>query len=556
MGVAFCRGLQGDDPDYLKLVATPKHYAVHSGPEALRHVFDAVVSPRDLRETYLPAFKACVREAGAYSVMGAYNRTNGEPCCGSKTLLQDILRDEWGFEGYVVSDCWAIADFHRTHKVTRSPAESAAMAVKNGCELNCGDMYHNLRQAVDEGFITEAEIDVAVKRLFKARFKLGMFDPDEAVPFSSISPDIVNCEEHVALSLQAARESMVLLKNNGVLPLKKDLAKISVIGPNSMNIDALLANYCGFASNLVTVVEGIVNAASAGTQVFVAKGCDLNSRNPIQEMEIGWGMLEPNDAIVAVVGNTAEVEGEEPDAATSDGGGDRTTIDLPGRQLEMLKLLKKKDPKAPLILVILSGSAVDLAWAVENCDAILYAWYPGEQGGNAVADLLFGDYNPAGRLPVTVVKSMDQLPPFNEYAMKDRTYRFMDEEPLFRFGYGLSYTAFDYSNLKAEGFGPMMVSVDVTNVGGCGGDEVVQLYVKDVEASVPVPLRQLQSFRRIHLDAGETKAVTFELRADQFSALDDDGQPFVEAGTFEISVGGGLAEDETSGAVSVMVEVE
>jgi len=556
MGVAFCRGLQGDDPDYLKLVATPKHYAVHSGPEALRHEFDAVVSPRDLRETYLPAFKACVREAGAYSVMGAYNRTNGEPCCGSKTLLQDILRDEWGFEGYVVSDCWAIADFHQTHKVTRSPAESAAMAVINGCELNCGDMYHNLRQAVDEGFITEAEIDVAVKRLFTARFKLGMFDPDEAVPFSSISPDIVNCEEHVALSLQAARESMVLLKNNGVLPLKKDLAKISVIGPNSMNIDALLANYCGFASNLVTVVEGIVNAASAGTQVFVAKGCDLNSRNPVQEMEIGWGMLEPNDAIVAVVGNTAEVEGEEPDVATSDGGGDRTTIDLPGRQLEMLKLLKKKDPKAPLILVILSGSAVDLAWAVENCDAILYAWYPGEQGGNAVADVLFGDYNPAGRLPVTVVKSMDQLPPFNEYAMKGRTYRFMDEEPLFRFGYGLSYTAFDYSNLKVIGFEPMTVSVDVTNVGRRGGDEVVQLYVKDVEASVPVPLRQLQSFRRIHLDAGETKAVTFELTADQFSALDDDGQPFVEAGTFEISLGGGLPEDKTSGAVSVMVEVE
>jgi len=555
MGVAFCKGMQGDDPNYLKLVATPKHFAVHSGPENMRHEFNAVVSQRDLRETYLPAFKACVQEAGAYSVMGAYNRTNGEPCCGSKTLLQDILRDEWGFRGYVVSDCWAIRDFHQTHKVTASPAESAAMAVKNGCELNCGDMYHNLMTAIDEGLITEAEIDVAVKRLFRARFKLGMFDPDDKVPYASISTAVVNCREHMDLARQVAQESMVLLKNNGVLPLKKDLAKIAIFGPNAMNIDALLANYNGYAPNMVTVVEGIINSVAAGTQVYIANGCELNGVEPINSVEIQWGLDEPNDAIIAVLGNTAAIEGEEPAVAASDGGGDRASIDLPGRQLEMLKHLKKSAPRTPLILVVLSGSAVDLAWAVENCDAILYAWYPGEQGGNAVADVLFGDYNPAGRLPVTIVKSMDQLPPFHDYAMKGRTYRFMEEEPLFRFGYGLSYTSFSYSNQKVDGFDPMRISVDVSNDGGRAGDEVVQMYVRDVEASVPVPRRQLQGFKRIHLKAGETKRVSFELTPDQLVVFDDAGIPFVEAGQFEISVGGGQPDDPIAGACSVFTAI-
>ncbi|VGO16211.1 Xylan 1,4-beta-xylosidase [Pontiella desulfatans] len=555
MGVAFCKGLQGDDPDYLKLVATPKHYAVHSGPESERHVFNAEVSPRDLRETYLAAFKACVQEAGAYSVMGAYNRVDGEPCCGSKTLLQDILRDEWGFDGFVVSDCWAIRDFHQTHGVSGSHAESDALAIRNGCDLNVGEERSNLMQALDEGLITEEEIDAAVKRLFKARFKLGMFDPEQAVPYAAIPPEVVHSREHVELSLQAARESMVLLKNNGILPLRKDLPKMALVGPNAMSIDALLGNYTGYAPNMVTVVEGMMDAVSAGTQVFVANGCDLCSDAPVAAAELEWGYLEPNDVVVAVLGNTSETEGEEPDVAASDGGGDRTTIDLPGRQLDLLKHLKSVAPETPLILVVLSGSAVDLTWAQEHCDAVLYGWYPGEQGGRAAADVLFGDYNPAGRLPVTVVKSLEQLPDFRDYAMKGRTYRFMEQEPLYRFGYGLSYTRFTYENLRAGGFDPVSVSVDVTNIGERDGDEVIQLYVKDVEASVPVALRQLKAFRRIHLEAGETQTVSFELTSSAFEVYDDEGKPFVEAGAFEISVGGGLPEDETSGAISVLIKV-
>ncbi|MEM6886337.1 MAG: glycoside hydrolase family 3 C-terminal domain-containing protein, partial [Verrucomicrobiota bacterium] len=501
-----------------------------------------------------PAFKACVQEGGAYSVMGAYNRTNGEPCCGSKTLLQEILRDEWGFEGFVVSDCWAIRDFHQTHQVTSSPAESAAMAVKNGCELNCGDMYPNLLQAVEQDLITEAEIDVAVKRLFKARFKLGMFDPDDQVAFSSIHTDMVNGEKHIGLARRMAQQSMVLLKNNGILPLKKDLAKISVIGPNAMNQDALVANYNGYASNMATVVEGVVDTVSVGTQVFVAKGCELQ-QGGVNEAEISWGFLEPNDAIIAVLGNTSAVEGEEPDEAASDGGGDRQSIQLPGAQLDLLKHLREIEPAAPLILVVLSGSPVDLSWAVGHCDAILYGWYPGEQGGNAIADVLFGDYNPAGRLPVTFVKSLGQLPDFSNYDMAGRTYRFMTGEPQFPFGYGLSYTQFEYSDLKVEGFNPAQVSVKVSNIGKRDGDEVVQVYVKDLEASVPVAVHQLKAFCRIHLKAGESRRAAFDLWPDQFEVYGDDGVAFLESGEFEISVGGGQPHDKSGGAVSDMIEV-
>jgi len=586
LGVAFCKGLQGDDPKYLKVVATPKHYAVHSGPEPLRHEFDAVVSQRDLRETYLPHFKACIEEAGAWSVMGAYNRTLGEPCCGSKLLLQDILRDEWGFKGYVVSDCWAIKDFHEHHKITKTPAESAAMAVKNGCDLNCGDMYPSLLDAVKEGLITEEEIDVSLKRLFEARIRLGMFDPDEDVPYASIPADVVRCDKHVDLALQMARESMVLLKNDGVLPVSKDLNNIMVVGPNAKNDVALYANYCGMSPHMVTPLDGILDKASAGAQITYREGCHLWQDGPVN------GRVRPRaDVVIAVLGNTTELEGEEGGVALSDGGGDRVNIGLPGRQLDLLKELHAKGK--PVVLVLLSGSAIDLAEVEPYCNAIVFAWYPGEQGGIAVADVLFGDYNPAGRLPVTFVKSMDQLPEFTNYDMAGRTYRFMEGEPLYRFGYGLSYTTFEYSKLEisgAPGAGSVSipnsprgraapgsgaasgsdehgksatsamastfkVSVDVTNTGERDGDEVVQLYVSDVEASVPVPRHHLEGFKRVHLATGETKTVTFQLKQEQLACYDDEGNPFVEPGEFLVSVGGGQPDDPAAAHVEGMLTV-
>ncbi len=549
LGVAFVHGLQGHDPKYLKLVATPKHFAVHSGPEAERHSFDAVVSPRDLRETYLPAFKAAIQEAGAWSIMGAYNRTNGEPCCGSHTLLQKILREEWGFEGFCVSDCWAIQDFHLHHKVTGSPEESVALAVRNGCDLNCGDIYVRLREAEKKGLISEAEITVSAERLFEARLKLGMFDPEADVPYSRLSPTIVHSAAHVAHALKVAQESIVLLKNEqNLLPLSRDIKAIAVIGPAACSTDVLLGNYNGFSPNLVTLLEGIIGKVSVGTQVTYNPGCDFAGQAPINEEHFKWA-TSGVDVIIATLGFSPLLEGEEGAAAgelESDGSGDRTRIGLPGKQLELLQKLHALGK--PVVLVLTGGSPIELNWAAENIPAILMVWYPGEQGGQALADVLFGDCNPAGRLPVTFVKSLQQLPPFTDYAMKGRTYRFMTEEPLYRFGYGLSYTTFAYSKLeigkRRSGSDELTtVSVSVRNTGPCAGDEVVQLYVKNSHASVPVPLCQLAGVTRLHLQPGEEKRVELNLKPEQLASYDDLGHPFIEPGDFEISVGGGQPDD-------------
>jgi beta-glucosidase len=559
MGVAFVRGLQGDHPRYLKLVATPKHYAVHSGREADRHHFDAVVGRRDLRETYLPAFEATVTEAGAWSVMGAYNRTNGEPCCASPTLLQKILREEWGFPGYVVSDCGAIRDIHENHKVTSTPEESAALAVKNGCDLNCGEVFGWLVGAVRQGLIEETEVDVALRRLIVARLKLGMFDPEDRLPWASIPPDVVGSDEHIALCHRMARESIVLLKNEGgLLPLSGDVRSIAVVGPNAASLDVLLGNYNGYPKSYVTPLEGIMSRVSAGTQVHYARGCDLLDEAGEGINHAMW-LCRDVDVIIAFMGLTAQIEGEEGEATFSDAGGDRVDIGLPGVQQRFLE--KLQETGKPVVLVLMSGSAIAVPWAQENLPAILQAWYPGQEGGHAIADVLFGDYNPAGRLPVTFPTAVDQLPPFEDYAMAGRTYRFMAEEPLYRFGFGLSYTQFSYAHLELSpaeiaADGAASVSVDVTNCGPKDGDEVVQLYVSDVEASVPVPRLHLQGVRRVHLRAGATASVSFELRAGQLAAYDDDGRPFVEPGRFAVSVGGGQPDDEASGAVSAVLTVK
>ena len=429
LGVAFCQGLQGDDPTYLKLVATPKHFAVHSGPEGLRHSFDAVVSVKDLRETYLPAFRDCIVEARAYSVMGAYNRTNGEPCCASQTLLVEILRKEWGFEGYVVSDCWAIRDFHEHHHVTSSPAESAALAVKAGCDLNCGCTYRHLLAAVEQGLVTEAELDVCVERLLRARMRLGMFDLTQRVAHAQIPYEINDCDEHRRLALQVARESMVLLENRGVLPLSKTLSSIAVIGPNAHDPRVLLGNYHGTPSRSVTPLDGIRAVVSPGTKVWYTEGCQHlgtatdglgRAGDPAEVMS----MAERADAVVLCLGLSAEIEGEQGDASNSEAAGDKRDLSLPGLQsalLEMVTALGK-----PTVLVLISGSALSVTWAAEHVGAIIEAWYPGAEGGRALAEVLFGDVNPGGRLPVTFPRSIDDVPPFTDYSMRGRTYRYAE----------------------------------------------------------------------------------------------------------------------------------
>jgi beta-glucosidase len=547
LGVAFCKGLQGDDPKYLKLVATPKHYAVHSGPESLRHSFDAVVSVKDLRETYLPAFHACVTEAGAQSVMTAYNRTNGEPCSGSRTLLQGILRAEWKFGGYVVSDCWAIKDFHESHKVTSSWEESAAMAVKAGCDLNCGCTYEHLPSAVDQGLVAQADIDACVKRLFRARMLLGMFDPPERIPFASVPYEVNDCDRHREMSRIAARESIVLLKNDrGLLPLPKDIENVAVVGPNAHDYDVLRANYFGIASRSVTPLDGIRAIVSRRTKVWYTDGCKLlgtktDGLGRAANLSEAVSVAQRSDAVILCLGLSADIEGEQGDAGNSEAGGDKSDLRLSGLQHRLLETVVAVGK--PTVVVLLSGSALDLTWAHEHAGAVVQAWYPGEEGGAAVADVLFGEYNPAGRLPVTFPRCVADLPPFEDYGMRGRTYRYLDKEPLYPFGYGLSYTAFQYSDIALSSHQVAVgesveVSAIVTNTGPREGDEVVQLYVKDLEGSCALPNRDLRGFDRIALASGESKRVTFRLTPRDLSLIDEQGRRVLEPGWFRITIGG------------------
>ncbi len=554
MGVAFVTGLQGDDPTYLKTVATPKHYAVHSGPEAERHHFNAEADERDLRETYLPAFEATVREAGAFSVMGAYNRTNGEPCCAHTVLLGKILRDEWGFEGYVVSDCGAIRDIYAHHQVVDSPEAAAALAVKNGCELNCGEVYRALLVAAEKGLIDEATIDLAVTRLFTARFRLGMFDPPDRVPYSRIPIEVNDSADHRALALKMAQESVVLLKNaDGFLPLTRDLKKIAVVGPNADDSIVLLGNYNGFPSASVTPLEGIKRKVGDAVEVVYARGCAIRSSDT-SGFDEAVAVAKDADVIIAVMGLSQLIEGEEGQQEGVEAGerstGDRDALDLPGVQEDLLKALHATGK--PLVVVLLNGSAVAVNWAEANAAAVVELWYPGEEGGTALADVLFGDVNPAGRLPVTFYTSVDDLPPFRDYAMEGHTYRYFRGVPLYPFGYGLSYTTFAYGDLELSSLNlapgkPLTLSVMVENTGDRPGDEVVQLYIKDQQASVPVPAQQLAGFRRIHLAPGETECVSFTVSPKQMSLILDDGRRAIEPGVFEVFVGGGQPATDAAG---------
>ncbi len=706
LGTQFVKGLQGDDPNYLKVIATAKHFAVHSGPEPSRHVFDANVSERDLRETYLPAFRTLVVDGGVYSIMGAYNRFRGEACCASPEL-SGILRNEWGFKGYVVSDCWAIADIWQYHKIAKDEAEAAAMAVKAGTDLECGNTYNALPEALKRGLITEKDLDVCVGRLMTARMKLGMFDPDEKVAYAQIPFSVNDNPAHDYLARVAAQKSIVLLKNaTQTLPLKKSLAKIAVIGPNADEIESLWGNYNGIPSHPVTVLQGIKNKLEPQTEVLYAQGSELadgvfkltpipsvyletedgkqgalgeyfannklegdplftrvddnvdfyweagspDPRMPVDNYsirwttylkvpqtgnyEIGiwsmpnfkiycegteilkgdnehhafhnskgltleagkkyklvfdyrnyhgdgtasllWSTPHPNmlaeavetakqaDAVVLVLGLNQRLEGEEmPIQVDGFKGGDRTHLNLPKTQRDLMEAIKATGK--PVVLVLLNGSALSINYAEANMDAILSAGYPGQEGGNAVADVLFGDYNPAGRLPVTYYKSVEQLPAFENYDMEGRTYRYFRKDPLFPFGFGLSYTHFTYSDMSVPSVMKMgeniKVSVKVTNAGDRDGDEVVQLYLTDEKASTPRPIRQLEGFKRISLKKGESQIVTFELEPRQLSMINKEDKQVVEPGYFTIAIGGeqpgftGTANAETTETLSGRVKI-
>lgn len=694
LGVQFIRGLQGDDPRYFKTIATIKHFVVHSGPEQGRHSFDAITDQRDFMETYLPQFEMGIKEGKAYSVMCAYNRYNGVTCCGGESLLDGILRTEWGFDGFIVSDCGAINDIYAGHKVVQTPAEAASLSVRAGTDLECGSVYRNLKEAVSKKLITEEEIDTAVKRLFIARFRLGMFDPPEMVKYTSIPYSVVDSKENKLLAKETALKSMVLLKNeNNILPLKKDIGTVAVIGPNSDEDFVLLGNYNGTPSDPVTPLRGIREKLEGKSKVIYARGSEWAAGMPVFEVipsnilynegtrgglkgeyfnnrdftgdamftrvdtkiDMQWGENAPTDdmdvdnfgirwtgeivpeftgpyqigfvssckvrifmgdsllistpsfsmdenrnprmrrsepvvleagkkynfrveasetsgeaqvqllwalpekqyfenmknealnaarqadVVIMCMGITPRLEGEEMNVAVEGfKGGDRTKIDLPPVQQDLIKAIHATGK--PVVLVLLNGSAIAINWEKENIPAILEAWYPGQEGGAAIADILFGDYNPAGRLPVTFYKSVDDLPDFEDYNMKNRTYRYFTGDPLFPFGYGLSYTTFEYSKMKVskkiKAGDEVTVKVNVKNTGKMAGDEVVQLYVSNLGSKYPVALRTLKAFDRVNLLPGETRTLSFRVASDAFSVIDDKNERVILPGQFTVAVGG------------------
>ena len=547
MGVGFIKGLQGDHPKYLKAAACAKHFAVHSGPEGLRHEFNAVVSEKELRETYLPAFKACVQEARVEAVMGAYNRTNDEPCCGSEKLLVQILRGEWGFSGHVTSDCWAIKDFHEHHRVTHTATESVALAMNKGCDLNCGQLYLLLNQAVNEGLITEDTITKSVIRLMTTRMKLGLFDNPADVPYSAISYLQNDTPEHNNFSEEVSRRSLVLLKNDGILPLKREDTKtIAVIGPNAASVLALKGNYYGTASEYITVLDGIREAAP-NARILYAEGCHLYRETdsdlekiPGDRMAEAIEAAKLADAAVVVLGLDEKLEGEEGDSSNEFTAGDKKDLRLPGLQNDLLTAITETG--TPVILVNITGSATDLREADASCRAIIQAFYPGARGGRAVGSLLFGDYSPSGKLPVTFYKTGEELPDITDYSMRSgqgRTYRFMKSEPLYPFAFGLSYTSFEYSDIKAEKSGEeVTVTASVTNTGSMKGHETSLLFVSHEDKILDVPNWSLKGINNNELQPGETAKLQFKLSKPDLSVFNEDGEEVYAPGKIDIYVGG------------------
>jgi len=557
MGVAFITGLQGDDSRYLKTIATSKHFAVHSGPESTRHEADIQLSAHDLEDTYLPAFRATVMEGKVGSVMCAYNAVDGQPACANSMLLEQHLRKDWGFKGYVVSDCGAAADIYlppgQGHHYAPNPEKAVAEAFTAGMDVICGDYRNNMNtergpivKAVRDGLLPESVVDRALERLFTARIELGMFDPPGRNPYAKIPATDNDTSAHREAALRMAEESLVLLKNAGhLLPLAHAPARIAVVGPNADSLDALVGNYNGTPSHPVTVLAGIRQRFPHSAVSYVA-GTGLigpaTPASPKNSPEAALAAARQADLIVFVAGLSPRIEGEEMKVhAEGFSGGDRTSLDLPGPQRTLLQRMQALGK--PVVLVLMNGSALGINWADRHIPAIVEAWYPGEEGGAAVAALLAGDFSPAGRLPVTFYKSVDQLPPFDDYSMTNRTYRYFKGQPLYPFGFGLSYTSFKYSNLHVSKSTispnePVTVSVDVTNRGGRAGDEVVELYLTH-EGVAGAPERALKGFQRIHLAQGQTRHVEFTLRDRALGIVDESGKRRIVPGRVDVWVGGG-----------------
>lgn len=549
LGSAFVRGLQGDDPKYLKTAACAKHFAVHSGPEKLRHEFNAVSSDKDLYETYLPAFKSLV-DAGVVSVMCAYNATNGEPCCANNYLLDEVLRGKWAYKGHVVSDCWAITDFYATpgHGASASKLEAAALALSSGVDVNCGDTYEVLADAVRAGLVAEDLLNQRLHTLLETRFRLGLFDPVDANPYNKISPDVVASDAHRALAYEVALKSAVLLKNNGVLPLKNDLNRYYVVGPNAASIDALLGNYFGMNPNLVTVLEGIAAKIEMGSQIQYSPGTTLDqpNKNPID-----WSSPEAatSDVTIMVMGLTRHLEGEEGESVSSPYFGDRLDYNIPANQIDYLKKIKSHGK--PVVAVVTGGSPMNLQEVHEIADAVLMVWYPGQEGGNAVADIIFGNASPSGKLPITFPKSLDQLPAYEDYNMEGRTYKYMKEEPMYPFGFGLTYSNIEFSGLtlsktKVKKGQTTTATCTISNKGTMDTDEVVQLYITDEKASVRTPIFDLNGMQRISLKAGESQSVSFNISTEMLELINNKGESVLEKGTFKVWIGSSLPSERSA----------
>jgi beta-glucosidase len=536
LGVAYVHGMQGNDPNHLKTSACAKHFAVHSGPEESRHYFNALPDKRELHEIYFPAFKALV-DANVESVMCAYNQLNNEPCCGNQDLLQRTLREKWNFKGHIVSDCWAISDFVNFQKITENEVDAAVMAMKAGVNLNCGSYYNYIEEAVKQGKISEYEVDKLLRPVLRTRFKLGLFDTTPSSPYSQITEAVINSNEHQKLAYEAASKSIVLLKNDKqTLPINNEqIHKVFVTGPTASDNTVLLGNYNGFSGNLVTTLEGVINKVDAGTVVDYSMGTLMKTDSIFH----GEFHASSSDLIIACIGNSRLLEGEAGDAMLSKHGGDRKEIKLPENQIELIRKLRKAAPDKKLVVVVNGGSAIALPEVSKLADAILFAWYPGEQGGNAIADIIFGNTNPSGKLPITFYNSISDLPPFDDYSFTNRTYQYFKGVPLYSFGHGLSYSTFKYQNLKGHIKDSIIeLKLEISNSSEISGEETVQVYVSHDGLYENNPIKRLVAFERIHLQKGETKQVTFTIPLKDLKRWDNDTEDFTfKKGQYDFKIG-------------------
>ncbi len=564
LAIPFIKGLQGDG-EYMKAAACAKHFAVHSGPEAKRHEFDAKATPKDMRETYFPAFEACIKEADVEAVMGAYNRTNGEPCCGH-SYIKDIIRDEWGFKGHFVSDCWAIRDFHEHHKVTKNSEESAALALNKGCDLNCGCTYVHLMKAYNKGLVTEDAIRGAAVRLFTTRYLLGMFDKTE---YDNLNYLDVETKESIALAKRASDEAVVMLKNDGILPVNKDKVKvISVIGPNADARRPLMGNYYGTSSEYITALEGIRKAAGDDVRILYSEGCDLSLTKPdplsrdYNTLAEAEAVMRRSDLVILCIGLNETLEGEEGDQGNQYASGDKKDLSFPKPQLKLIEAVIKTGK--PFVTVVMTGSAMDLTRLSETSSAILQAWYPGARGGLSIGDIIFGNVNPSGKLPVTVYRSTEDLPDFEDYSMKNRTYKYIEKAPLYPFGFGLTYGRLEISGASASDTSAsarengLDIKVSVKNNGTLKTGEVVQIYAKALEDKNEVRNFKLVGFKRICLEAGASEDVVISITSDALKVVKEDGSKAVPEGKIAIYAGFGQPDERTAelyGTKSVEIDI-